>query len=286
MIPDDKKYHFLNTIQILSLDVVAGTLAVGYMAIRLLNVTPVPQWWVILPLAVWVVYSLDHIIDSAKNKGEAVIYRHRFHYLYRKQIIFVLILTGLITASLSLMYLDRQIIILGLGLSIFIAIYFALIYFLKLKKTVFLQKELIIAFVYTSGIFIAPLYWYEALPSFSVIIIIFIIFLIAWFEGILISWFDNDNDIMDGHTSFTVIVGKRNTRRFLIVGHMFVEILIVVVLIMIPVSIIFYALLITLIMNFILAMIIMFPESFARNNYYRLIGETVFLLPFSIILVS
>ncbi len=175
--------------------------------------------------------------------------------------------------------MDIQIIIYGLVLTLFIACYFALIYFLKKKKVVLLQKELIIAFIYTIGIFMAPLYWYGSLPSFPVMIVIFIIFMLAWFEGVMISWFDNNEDIEDGHTSFTVIVGKKNTRRFLIVGHMFVEILIVVVLIMIPVSIVFYTLLVTFLMNLILGLIIIFPESFTKNNYYRLLGETVFWLP-------
>lgn len=273
------KHSLLEFLQILSIDVVLGTLAIGYMATKLLNVTVAPYWWLILPLAVWFVYSMDHIIDSAKNKGEAVIYRHRYYYLNRKPIILMIVLTGLITIVLSLLYLDTQIVILGLFLSVFIACYFALIYFLKRKRSFFLQKELIIAFVYTSGIFMAPLFWYGLLPPFSVMVVIFNIFILAWFEGIMISWFDYNDDIKDGHTSFTVIMGKKNTRRFLILGHMIVEMIIIVVLIMIPVSIVFYTLVITFIMNLLLGIIIIFPESFTRNNYYRLIGESVFLLP-------
>ena len=279
----ENKYNLLYLLQILSIDVVLGTLAIGYMAIRILNVEANPYWWIILPLTVWVVYSMDHIIDSTKNKDHAVIYRHRFHYLNRRSILFMIVITGIITVYLSLQYLDPQIIILGLCLSVFIACYFALIYSMKRKKSLLLQKELIIAMVYSFGIFMAPLYWYGALPSFSVMVVIFNIFILAWFEGIMISWFDYDNDIEDGHTSFTVIVGKRKTRRIMLIVHSVLELVTIAVLLTISYSIAFYALVITLIINFLLGLIILFPDSYLSKNHHRLIGETVFFLPALII---
>ncbi len=251
----------------------------GYMATRVLNVVANPMWWVILPMAVWVVYSLDHIIDSLKNKENAVINRHKFHYDHRKTIILFVILIGVITLFFSLLYLETRVLMFGFIISIFIGIYFTILYFFRKIKLALLQKELFIAIVYTVGIFMAPLYWYGSLPSFPVVLIILNIFLLAWFEGIMISWFDFDYDIKDGHTSFTVIAGKKFTRRFLIIGHMLVEIFIIIALIINPVSIIFWALMITFFMNVILGLIIILPASFVRNNYYRLIGETVFWLP-------
>ena len=262
-----------------------GTLAVGYMATRILHVSANPIWWIILPMSVWIVYTLDHIIDSYKNKTEAVIYRHKFHYLNRKSISIVMIFTGTTTLILSVLFLDTQIIILGILLSLVIAFYFALIFFFKQKRSIFLQKELIIAIAYTTGIFMAPLYWYGSLPSFSVIVVIFNIFILAWFEGIMISWFDYDNDIKDGHTSFTILFGKRNTRQFLILGHMIIEIITIIFLVITPFNIVFWALLVTLVMNLLLGFIIIFPHSFAQNNYYRIIGETVFLLPVLVVFV-
>jgi len=255
------------------------------MATRILDVVSNPLWWIILPMAVWVVYSLDHIIDSHKNKEASVITRHKYHYNHRKTIILFVILIGVITLFFSLLYLDTKILALGFILSIFIGIYFTILYFFRQKKLALLQKELFIAIVYAMGIFMAPLAWYGSLPSFSVILIVFNIFILAWFEGIMISWFDFDYDIEDGHTSFTVIAGKKLTRRFLIVGHMLVEILTITALIITPVSIEFWALLITFIMNVILGLIIIFPDSFSRNNYYRLIGETVFWLPALVVFV-
>ena len=281
------KYNYttIETIQFLSIDIVMGTLAVGYMATKILSVSVNYVWWIILPLATWVVYSLDHIIDSFKNNEASVITRHRFHYFHRKKIIIFVITIGGITLLFSLLYLDTKIIILGFILSIFIGIYFTILYLFRKRKLALLQKESFIAIIYTTGIFMAPLYWYGSLPSFSMILIVFNIFILAWFEGIMISWFDYDYDIADGHTSFTVITGKKLTRRFLIIGHMLVEISTIIVLVITPISIVFWALLITFVMNLILGLIIIFPNSFSKNNYYRLIGETVFWLPALIVFV-
>ena len=279
------KTNFHNIYQILSLDVVLGTLALGYMATKLLDVIPNPYWWIILPLTVWVVYSLDHIIDSYKNKENAVILRHRFHYIFRKPIIITIVIAGLTSITLSIIFLEKQVVFYGLLLSLVIISYFLIIYFLKRNKSAFLQKELIIAFVYTTGIFLAPLVWYGDVPSYPILLVIFNIFILAWIEGILISWFDYDDDIKDGHTSFTVIIGKKNTHRFIIVIQVLLAILTKVSMLVVTTKIEFAALIITMVMNIILLIIILNPEKLYKNNYYRFIGESVFLIPVLIILI-
>lgn len=279
------KTHFRNIYHILSFDVVLGTLAIGYMATRLLDIKPNPYWWLILPLTVWVVYSLDHIIDSYKNKSNAVIIRHKFHYIYRKPIIIFIALTSAISITLSLLFLDHKIIYFGLLLSLFIVIYLIVIIILKKKKSILLQKELIIAFVYTSGIFLAPLVWYEGKLPYPILLVIFNIFILAWLEGIMISWFEYDDDIKDGHTSFTIIVGKKNTRRFIIVIQVLLAIVMKISMLTVDTNIEFAALIITMLMNIFLLIIVLNADKLSKNNYYRLAGESIFLLPMLIIFI-
>lgn len=285
MILTKKRENLTDRFQYLSFDIILGTIAIGYMATRILNVTANPYWWIILSLSVWVVYSADHIIDSYKNKGSGIIERHRYHYTHRKVIITAVVLLGLVGLTLSIIFLDRQILILGLILSIITIAYLILVYKLNKRKSIFLQKEFIIAAIYTSGIFLAPLVWHGHMPSSPVLLIIMNIFILAWFEGVMISWFDYDQDKHDGHTSFTVVVGKQNTQRFLILGHMLIETSIIVALIIIPFSLFFYALLILLFMNAFLGILILFPTSNISVNYHRLIGESVFLLPGFLVLI-
>ncbi len=262
-----------------------ASLAVAYMASRILNIIPNTEWWFILPMVVWVVYSLDHIIDSTKRKERAIIERHRFHYINSKPIIIAVVIIGVVAIWLSFTYLDYLIIRYGIILSFIIGVYFSILVFLKDRKLAILQKELFIAIVYTSGLFMAPLVWYGSLPSFSVIIIIFCICTLAWAEGIMISYFDFENDIKDGHSSLSIILGKKITRRFILVLHIAIEALLVIVLLLIEQSdVIVMAMAILIVMNLILGLIILFPYSTLSNRYHRVIGESVFFLPALIVL--
>ena len=281
MLNKNTKFSLLNIYQLLSFDVALGAIAVGYMATKLLNVTPNLYWWVILPLSVWTIYSLDHIIDGYKKKSEATIYRHLFHYIYRKQIIWFIILTSLVSITLSLLFLQKQIIIAGLVLSAITLLYLSFIYFYKEKRNILFQKELIIAFVYTSGIFLAPIIWHNALPPYPTLIVIINIFFLVWLEGVIISWFDYKNDIVDGHSSFTIIVGKKNTRIFIIIALVLLLITTITSLCFVTASNPeLLSIYVCALINVILFMLIILPQIFRNNNYHRLIGESVFLLPF------
>ncbi len=282
--PSGKKYSFIDIYRILSIDVVIGTVAIGYMAVKILNVTANPYWWIILPLAVWSIYTTDHLIDSFKNKGIAVIVRHKFHYIHRKTLLVIVIITSLICVILSFTFFEATIIYYGLLLSMITALFFLLIHVLKKKKTLLLQKEFIIAGIYTYGIFLAPLFWYGSIPSYPIIAVILNIFVLAWLEGIMVSWFDYDNDIKDGHTSFSVLTGKTSTRYFLLITHLILAIFTIILLMFIINKIVFISLVITFFMNMVLALIILFPKIFSHQDSYALLGEAVFFLPFFIAL--
>lgn len=276
-------FSFHKTFQTLSIDVVAGAIAVGYFANRILEAEPNPIWWLILPLAAWSFYTLDHLIDGYKSKGKTEIYRHHFHFKYRKILLTLSILFGLTSLFLSLLYLDRQIILLGLLMGCFVLAYLLSLFFWGNKKLLLLQKELVIAFVYVFGIWLAPLVWSAQVPATSTIFIICIVIFLAWAEGIMASYFDYNNDLKDGHSSFTVLFGKQYTRRFQIVLHILVFLIIKVTAFFITTNLQFSALMILAFMNLILLLIMLFPSWFQKNENYRIIGESVFLLPAMIV---
>jgi len=279
------KYSFFKLLQILSIDVVIGSLAVGYMATIILDVAANPVWWLILPMSVWIIYTLDHLVDGYKNKSYSVIERHRFHYEYRKLIIGFVMVISFIAIALSVLYLDWRIVIGGMILLIIIVFYLLVIFILKNRKTILLQKELIIAIVYTSGIFLAPAIWYGSIPSFPILCVIAIIGLLALTEGIMNSWFDYEYDIEDGYSSFTVLTGRKFTLSFLIATHMFIEAVILILLFTIPIDIVFWSLVILLIINVLLGVISLYPENYFFKKHHRTIGELTFILPILIILV-
>ena len=265
--------------QVLSLDITIGTLAVGLFAVHLFGVTANPVWWIILPLAVWTVYTADHLADGYRQKENSNIYRHDFHYRYRKILIPLIAITGISAGVLALVFLEPAVIRGGLILSAMILLYLLLLFFSAKKSNFYFHKELFIAFAYTAGIFLAPLAWYGKAPCFSKILPIIILFLLAWVESVMVSFFDYEDDLADGNTSFSLRYGKKQTRKILITVIIISAILMVLSVLFLKDQMSVYAVVIELLMLTILFVIIYTPRSFQENNIYRWIGELVFWLP-------
>jgi len=270
---------FYKIFQTLSLDVVIGVLAISFFASKLLDVEAKPIWLLILVLATWSFYTIDHLIDGNKSKGKSTIFRHQFHFNNKIILGTFAIICGVTALILSLLFLNPQIIQLGILMGLLVLIYFMVLKFFGNKKLLFLQKEIIIASVYVVGIWLAPLVWTGKIPDIFTIAVIIVLFLLAWAEGIMASWFDYENDLNEKHNSFTVLFGKQNTRRFLIILHILIFIIVKISVFFVTSNIQFFAMLILALMNLSLLMIILSPKYFTNSNRYRVFGEITFWLP-------
>lgn len=267
------------TIQFLSVDVLAGSVAGMIFTIRLLDVNPNPTWWIILPAAVWSFYTIDHLIDGYKSKGKTRIDRHKFHYQHRHTLITLSVFTALLSLILSIIYLNSTIVFAGLIIGLIVLVYFFALVRLKNQRPGLLQKELIISFVYVGGICLAPLIWSGQFPDKIIVCILIVYFLLAWAEGIMASYFDFDNDLKENHRSFTVYFGKNNTKKFLVFLHVLVFLLILLGIGYSPSSLQTTSIIIMAIMNTCMMSIILFPHFFQQNERYRILGENIFLFP-------
>lgn len=277
---------FYKIFQSLSFDVIIGVLATALFAIKLLNLEANNVWWLILVMATWSFYTVDHLIDGAKSKNNAVIFRHRFHYKYFIPLIISALLSGLSALILSIIFLDFKIVVYGLIIGLLAVIYFLILIFKAKKPTILIQKELIIAFVYVAGIWVAPLFWHNSMPNTFILIVIPIFFLLAWAEGIMASYFDFENDQKENQSSFTILIGKKKTRRFLIFFHLLIFVIIKISVFYISTNTEFAAMLIMALMNISLLLVILNPKYFIKNEKYQILGEIVFWLPVAIFIVD
>lgn len=273
----------LQTIQLLSVDVLAGVAAGMIFTIRLLDVNPNPVWWIILPAAVWSFYTIDHLIDGYKSKGVTGIDRHKFHYQHRYKLIILSAVTALSSMILSIIYLNNTIVLAGLIIGTIVLIYFLLLVRLKNQRSGLLQKEIIIAFVYAGGIWLAPLIWSGQFPDKIIVCILLVFLLLAWAEGVMAAYFDFENDLKENHSSFTVYFGKKNSRKFLIFLHILIFVLILLGAGYSPSSLQTTSLIILAIMNTCMMSISTFPHFFQQKERYRILGESIFLLPVLIV---
>ncbi|MCU0402218.1 MAG: hypothetical protein MUE75_14635, partial [Algoriphagus sp.] len=88
-------HKLIRSISWLSIDVVVGSMAGMYFFMDLFHASLSWPAFALLGLAVWSIYTLDHLIDIRSIRTELVP-RREFHRKFRKALWFLLILTVLI----------------------------------------------------------------------------------------------------------------------------------------------------------------------------------------------
>ncbi len=273
-------------VNIYSFDVVIGSIMMGLFAARILDVQDSIWWYFILALSVWVMYTTDHLLDAVKGKENSTFERHTMHYRYRKKIIPIWIVAAVLAGIIALYELDLEIVYNGLLLGLVVGAYFLFLFYNRQRHPWLLQKELIIAFIYVGGIWLAPLVWYATVPPISILMIVANMILLAWTEGVLVSWFEQNEDLLNHHSSFTTLFGKRAAKSFVLILLVLAVITAIFCLLFCPIVITLKAaFVVQILMAFTLAILLLFPVRFRQNQLYRYIGEITFWFPGLILLV-
>jgi 4-hydroxybenzoate polyprenyltransferase len=264
-------------INLLSLDIVAGVVICALFFSRIFQVHIRPQGLITLGLSVWIIYTADHLLDARKIKGDASTERHRFH---QRNFLSLSLLLGMGTVlnAILIFFIREPVFFWGLLWIGIVAVY------LIFQKHLRFFKEVIAALLYTGGVLLPSLaVSHDAVNLFSAALIVQF-FLIAWFNLILFSWFDEEKDIRDKQHSFVTTVGRDRTRRFLFIifflsGIIFCSQLMYHTRWLIPLCIL-------MTMNSILLLILLCEQWFRTHDRFRLWGDAVFLLPVLFLLLT
>ncbi len=264
-----KLYRWFN---VLSFDVVAGAIIGSLFFARIYSVTPSFISLVSLGLTVWVIYTVDRLLDIQDLKGTAASERHRFHQRNRKNLIRWLFVVMIIDIGLAV-NMPEVIIIRGSLLSFVVVIY------IILRRRLHVSKELLVAILYTAGVMLPV--WPGSRMDVVHYLPILLFFLIALINLIIFSWFERENDLRDHQNSVATLVDEKTIRKILI-GLFIIIFAISFYLFLQPVyhimSLVFLA------MTSTLFLIYFFNDFFSRGDYYRVVGDAVFLFPFAYIL--
>jgi 4-hydroxybenzoate polyprenyltransferase len=261
---DFERYKLLN---ILSLDIVAGSVISALFFARIFNVKVLPAGLTALALTVWLIYTADHLLDAWSIKGEAATERHRFHQRYFT-LLLVCVAVGVIVDTALLFYIRPQVFKWGVILSTIIATYLVIQRYLKFLK------EPVIAVLYTCGVL---------LPSISVTTVhldmyhwtIVIQFGILAFTNLLIfSWFDNEPDSKHNQHSFATFFGRRLTEWIIWV---FIVTNFIIGMVMMNMNV--KAELILTAMTVCLSLVFVFRSRLKKEDRYRFLGDSIFLFP-------
>ncbi|NOT75470.1 MAG: hypothetical protein HOP08_11105 [Cyclobacteriaceae bacterium] len=266
-------YRFLN---IISIDVACGAVVCAAFFADILMIKLKTYGFASLGMTVWIIYTIDHLLDAGRLKNQASTERHRFHQKYYKLLSRIVILAIFIDLYM-IFHVRKAIFDKGLALSFVVLIY------LLLQKWISPFKEVVAALLYTCGIVLPAFSLYSGILPVSSILLMISFAITAFINLILFSMFDVDKDISHTQSSIVILIGKRNTSFFLMFlffaqgilffylamkGNNFMEIIVL------------------LVMNVVLIILFVFSEQFKGGDRYRLIGDAIFLLPLPYLILN
>lgn len=226
------------------------------------------------------IYNIDHLVDANKLGVKAKSYRHSFYQKNKKKLLswqFILAVVGIVIVF----YLPLKVFWGGVGLLILIGLYFWIIFSFTNSNWIF--REVIVAFGYTLAVAFVPVINGGLNLSLNFVWVFSIIFLIALSNLWVFSLYDVEVDRNHNHHSISSTINILNLKK------MIGAVLILTILSTIGYSLYYHfwilggALIITELAY--LFLLVRHPF-FNRNEYYRLIGETVLILPGIILLLS
>lgn len=269
----------LQKLSTLSLDVVIGSIFCGAFVVQLLDVKPGFVWWIVLPLSVWIFYTMDHMIDGYKLKENAHTYRHYFHFRHIKPLMYVLFVLIVVDLLLVLFFLEKQIIIFGIVAAFLTSFYLLGVYFLGRKKSWFFQKEIFVATVYTFGIWGGPASLIDFELTHIQWLCMIVFFILALTDLTIFSLYESEADNLDKHNTLVLNIGKKPSERLIIINITLVFLFSIALIIYGQDQIVLASAKIFMIMGFTLSCLIVFQNKLSKNSLYRYIGELVFWLP-------
>jgi len=263
--------RIIQFVQNLSLDITAGAMISCWFIGDFLGLEMPPGIIAGLGIAIWLIYTADHLLDARKATAGIVNPRHQFHRKYEKYILALVVLVfGLGVYNTFL--LPVKTIYYGL-----ILVGLSGLYFLYLKvSTNQRYKELFAALVYTAGLFTGPLSLANSI-GWPIAVLGALFFLLALANLMILPWFERDMDVQQGIKSIATRRGgkvvENQARVALAISYVLILIVVMLTSEFDQAAIVFVG------MSSALLALITWPRLFIKYQLYRIVGDGVFFLP-------
>lgn len=147
----ESKNNVLKKLHYLSLDVVVGAVASSVMFWKMpdgISKPDVPSL-LILGICTWIIYILDRLLDNIKSEPQDA--RHQFHFQHQYYLQVIIIVLFFVALTL-VFFLPKNVIYFGIGLSVFLVIYFIVLRNTSQKANYQHFKEIFTAILYSVSI--------------------------------------------------------------------------------------------------------------------------------------
>ena len=274
----------LKIIQFLSLDVTLGAVVMAYFVAAQMEVSMSWNMALGLAIAIWLTYTLDHLIDARRHEGDPANPRHLFHKVYFRPL--CIAAAAVFAGGLfNLAFLPVRTIAFGLVLILMVVFYFLVVHGLFKKGRGI--KELSGALIYTLGIFTAP---FSLVPELEMhhILLLLQVLVIVTINLFLFPVFEYRVDREDNVASVATERGEVWVRSRL--RYFFGLFLLLLIPGLWPglwsVGTLWFPGQLTLaLMALLLWLLFRYPLFFERREVYRVVGDGVFLLPAFLLLL-
>lgn len=265
-------YSYIN---ILSIDVAIGACIMALFVANIVNVSiPLPVISCLI-ISVWLIYTVDHLIDAASIKHTSHTRRHQFHQRYYRQIKFSVALILPLQIAL-LFFLPWSTLKGGIFLILIVALYFLVLWSFKVKKIY--HKEFVIAIVYTSGVFLPVWGIIGNELSKYILMLYFQIICLAFSNLLIFSLLEMASDALDDQRSLALVIGKFKTTK-VIIAILLIGTFLSTIMIIDSDSVVFRsAQIIVMMMNVILILVVS-VKFLRKEDRFRYLGDGIFYLP-------
>jgi len=266
------------TFRHLSLDIALGAIASGGLVVWFLKISMPVAWWFVLPASIWLIYTADHLLDVKQLGTLARTPRHIFHRTHFPTLYKSFWILLVITVLIAFLGLPAPILFFGALMAFFIGIYFLAIHVLKLQKTLWFQKETVVAVLYAIGVWGGPLAMRESPLTVLELILIFQMMLVALMNLLLFAYHEFNIEQLNLEGSWLRRMGQDKVRNliymtgflvFLIIFLLFKQVTPQSLLVMGTFGV----------MAAILMVVLKYEDTFQKQERYRVAGDAVFILP-------
>ncbi len=277
--------NFYAFIRYTSIDILAGALSQYLLVNHFLDSALPIHIPIILLLVIWIIYTLDHILDAGNLKENAIKGRYIWHQKNRSILLIMVGLCMVIVGILSLLFYSRAILLLGVILGIPVIIYLFLHQIIFKAGKQYFYKEFWIGIIYTAGFSGMPILysWNDLL--FQHWLVILGLYLLVQVNVLLYSLYERSTDEMESLMTFATRHGNEICAG-IISFLLFIAFLIPIAITLsphpdphrFPVTVLF------LVMIAILSLIRFQTEYFQEDGRYGKVADLVFILPAGVLL--
>lgn len=243
-------------------------------------------WYILLPLAVWVAYTADHLMDALRIGADASTPRHRFHHRWFRLLSLLVVVGGVGGLLSAIMWLEARAVLFGLALGGVAGLHFLLVRLVGNRTSPYLIKELGVAIVYTAGTWGLPLMMAERWDPSLIGVPVGQFLLLALVNLLELSLYEADADARDKQTSLVQAIGREGGLRLVRLLLAIAAGLGVLPLMESDATELLRLEMVFAVMSGLLAAIILRPGWFIRHERYRAWADAAFLLPFVYVIIA